>query len=91
MNLPIARLAREIRRSVEEPLNASKLDSHERHQEVEHHQPKPRQLVATHGEEFTLRIQEKGGRKRTIGIHFAAGEALQQYIAAAGITANVAA
>ena len=37
------------------------------------------------GEQATLRINEKGDKRRTIGIHFAAAEALGEYIQAAGI------
>lgn len=32
------------------------------------------------GEEATLRLQEKGGRRRTIGLHYAASQALQEYL-----------
>ena len=41
-------------------------------------------------EDATLRIQEKGrGRsKRTIGIHFALAEALEEYVAAAGLASG---
>ena len=35
------------------------------------------------GEEATLTINEKGNRHRTIGIHFAAAEAIAEYIARA--------
>lgn len=35
------------------------------------------------GDEATLRINEKGSKRRTIGIHFAAAEALREYIHAA--------
>ena len=34
----------------------------------------------------TIRIAEKGARRRTIGLHFAAAEAIQDYIAKAGLT-----
>lgn len=38
------------------------------------------------GEEATLRLTEKGGRRRTIGIHFAAAEAIREHLSKAGIT-----
>lgn len=38
------------------------------------------------GEEATLRINEKGDKRRTIGIHFAAAEALGEYIREVGLT-----
>ena len=34
----------------------------------------------------TIRIAEKGARRRTIGLHFTAAEAIQDYIAKAGLT-----
>jgi site-specific recombinase XerD len=34
----------------------------------------------------TIRISEKGARRRTIGLHFAAAEAIQEYIDKAGLT-----
>jgi integrase/recombinase XerC len=37
------------------------------------------------GEEATLTINEKGGRHRTIGIHFAAAEAISEYLKKAGL------
>ncbi len=37
------------------------------------------------GEEATLRLNEKGNRHRTIGIHFAAAEAIREYMDVAGI------
>jgi site-specific recombinase XerD len=37
------------------------------------------------GDEATLTINEKGNRHRTIGIHFAAAEAIAEYIAKAGL------
>lgn len=37
------------------------------------------------GEEATIRLTEKGGKRRTIGIHFAAAEAIAAYIHKAGI------
>ncbi|MEM9803756.1 MAG: tyrosine-type recombinase/integrase [Cyanobacteria bacterium P01_D01_bin.56] len=36
----------------------------------------------------TLRVQEKGGRHRRIGIHFAAAESIRQHIACAGLTSG---
>jgi integrase len=36
----------------------------------------------------TIRIAEKGGRRRTIGLHFAAAEAIQEYITKAGLTSG---
>lgn len=36
--------------------------------------------------EATLRLQEKGGKRRTIGIHYAAAEAIKEYIREAGLT-----
>ena len=32
------------------------------------------------GEEYTLRLSEKGGQRRTIGIHYLAGQAIAEYI-----------
>ncbi|MGA2411687.1 MAG: tyrosine-type recombinase/integrase [Candidatus Binataceae bacterium] len=40
------------------------------------------------GEQATLTINEKGNKHRTIGIHFAAAEALAEYIAKAGLEAG---
>ena len=37
-------------------------------------------------EEATIRLREKGNRTRAIGVHFAAAEAMQQYLDAAEIT-----
>jgi site-specific recombinase XerD len=37
------------------------------------------------GDEATFRIAEKGDKRRTIGIHFAAAEAIMEYTKAAGI------
>jgi integrase len=37
------------------------------------------------GEEATLTINEKGNRHRTIGIHFAAAEAIAEYLGKAGL------
>ena len=36
----------------------------------------------------TIRLAEKGARRRTIGLHFAAAEAIQEYIAKAGLTSG---
>jgi len=33
-----------------------------------------------HGEEATIRLHEKGDRRRTIGLHFGAAEAIKEYI-----------
>jgi integrase len=40
------------------------------------------------GDEATLIINEKGNRHRTIGIHFAAAEALAEYLGKAGLAAG---
>ena len=40
------------------------------------------------GEHSTLRISEKGNKHRTIGIHFAAADAIQEYIQKAEITSG---
>jgi site-specific recombinase XerD len=40
------------------------------------------------GEQATLTINEKGNKHRTIGIHFAAAEALTEYLAKAGLEAG---
>lgn len=37
------------------------------------------------GDQATLRLQEKGHKRRTIGIHFAAAEAVTEYLRVAGI------
>lgn len=37
------------------------------------------------GDEYTLRLHEKGNKRRTIGIHFGAGQAIQEYVEKAGI------
>ena len=37
------------------------------------------------GEEATLRIHEKGDRRRTIGLHFQAAQAIQEYVDEAGL------
>ena len=41
------------------------------------------------GDEYTLRLHEKGNRRRTIGIHFVAGQAIQEYIERAGLTGGI--
>ena len=38
------------------------------------------------GDEATIRINEKGNKRRTIGLHFAAAEAIGEYLKAGGIT-----
>jgi integrase len=40
-------------------------------------------------EHATIRLTEKGGRRRTIGMHFAAAEAISEYISAAQITSGL--
>jgi site-specific recombinase XerD len=40
------------------------------------------------GEQATLTINEKGNKHRTIGIHFAAADALTEYLAKAGLEAR---
>jgi integrase/recombinase XerC len=40
------------------------------------------------GEEATLRLSEKGGRRRTIGIHFEAAQAIREYLQKAGISSG---
>lgn len=40
------------------------------------------------GEEATIRLHEKGDKRRTIGLHFAAAEAIGEYIEHAGITSG---
>ncbi len=40
------------------------------------------------GDEATIRLSEKGGRHRTIGLHFAAADAIAEYIDRAGLTAG---
>jgi integrase/recombinase XerC len=39
-------------------------------------------------EQATIRISEKGGKRRTIGLHFASAEAINEYIEAAGLTSG---
>lgn len=38
------------------------------------------------GDEATIRLNEKGDHRRTIGLHFAAAEAIAEYLRVAGIT-----
>jgi site-specific recombinase XerD len=38
------------------------------------------------GEEATIRLHEKGDKRRTIGLHFAAAQVIAEYIEHAGIT-----
>ncbi|MGQ0650530.1 MAG: hypothetical protein ACT4P7_23570 [Gemmatimonadaceae bacterium] len=40
------------------------------------------------GDEATLRIHEKGNKRRAIGIHFAAAHAIQEYVHLAGLTSG---
>jgi site-specific recombinase XerD len=40
------------------------------------------------GDEATLRLHEKGDKRRTIGLHFAAAQAVQEYIEHAGLTSG---
>lgn len=40
------------------------------------------------GDEATLRLHEKGDKRRTIGIHFTAAQAIGEYIAKAGLTSG---
>lgn len=40
------------------------------------------------GDEATLRLREKGDRRRTIGLHYAAAQAIQEYIDRAGLTSG---
>lgn len=40
------------------------------------------------GDQATIRLHEKGDKRRTIGIHFAAAEAINEYINKAGITSG---
>jgi integrase len=39
-------------------------------------------------DDSTIRIAEKGARRRTIGLHFAAAEAIQEYIGNAGLSSG---
>jgi site-specific recombinase XerC len=38
------------------------------------------------GDEATIRLHEKGDKRRTIGLHYQAGQAIAEYIEKAGIT-----
>jgi integrase/recombinase XerC len=38
--------------------------------------------------EATLRLQEKGGKRRTIGIHFATAQAIHEYLEKAGVSSG---
>lgn len=38
------------------------------------------------GDHATLRLHEKGGKRRTVGIHFAAAEAIKEYVSESGLT-----
>src|SRR5438270_6812507 len=40
------------------------------------------------GDEATLRLHEKGDKRRTIGLHFHAAQAIGEYIAQAGLTSG---
>ena len=40
------------------------------------------------GDEATIRLHEKGGKRRTIGLHFAAAEVIKEYIEKAGLTSG---
>ncbi len=40
------------------------------------------------GDEATIRLSEKGGRHRTVGLHFAAAEAIAEYISRAELTSG---
>jgi site-specific recombinase XerD len=40
------------------------------------------------GEEATLRLHEKGDKRRTIGLHYAAAQAIQEYIHGAGFSSG---
>lgn len=40
------------------------------------------------GDQATLRLHEKGDKRRTIGVHFAAAEAITEYLAHASITSG---
>src|SRR5215213_5567444 len=39
-------------------------------------------------EQATIRVNEKGGKRRTMGLHFAAAQAINEYVEAAGITSG---
>jgi len=40
------------------------------------------------GEEATLRLREKGDKRRTIGLHYAAAQAIHEYIQRAELTSG---
>ncbi len=40
------------------------------------------------GDEATIRLHEKGEKRRTIGLHYAAASAIAEYIEKAGITSG---
>jgi site-specific recombinase XerD len=40
------------------------------------------------GDEATVRLHEKGDKRRTIGLHYAAAQAISEYLEAAGITSG---
>ncbi len=40
------------------------------------------------GDEATIRLHEKGDKRRSIGLHYAAAQAISEYIAATGITSG---
>ena len=40
------------------------------------------------GDEATIRLHEKGDKRRTIGLHLAAAQAIQEYIEHAGVTSG---
>jgi site-specific recombinase XerD len=40
------------------------------------------------GDQATIRLHEKGDKRRTIGLHFSAAQAIQEYVERAGITSG---
>jgi site-specific recombinase XerD len=40
------------------------------------------------GEEATLRLCEKGNKRRTIGLYYAAAQAIQEYVHRAGFSSD---
>lgn len=65
-------------------------------EDVSIHWHSPRNGLPPQGERFhqdgdkaTLRLQEKGGKRRTIGIHFAVAEAITEYINHAQLAGGV--
>ena len=40
------------------------------------------------GDEATIRLHEKGDKRRTIGLHFQAAQAIAEYIEKAGLTSG---